>query len=94
MTSLRTALPDLSGTVTCVTGASGTVGRGIALRFAEAGSAVAVHHRRPGAGDDVVAAIEAGAAGRARSPPNSPTTTPVTPCSKPSRTGAGGSTRS
>jgi 3-oxoacyl-[acyl-carrier protein] reductase len=58
-------LPDLSGTVTCVTGASGTLGRGIALRFAEAGSAVAVHHRRPGAGDDVVAAIEA-AGGRAR----------------------------
>jgi 3-oxoacyl-[acyl-carrier protein] reductase len=58
-------LPDLSGTVTCVTGASGTIGRGIALRFAEAGSAVAVHHRRPAAGDDVVAAIEA-AGGRAR----------------------------
>ena len=36
---------DLVGTVTCVTGASGTIGRGIALRFAEAGSAVAVHHR-------------------------------------------------
>ena len=36
---------DLAGTVTCVTGASGTIGRGIALRFAEAGSAVAVHHR-------------------------------------------------
>ncbi|MEQ0565300.1 SDR family NAD(P)-dependent oxidoreductase [Amycolatopsis sp. NEAU-NG30] len=59
------SLPDLSGTTTCVTGASGTIGRGIALRFAEAGSAVAVHHRRPGAADDVVAAIEA-AGGRAR----------------------------
>lgn len=58
-------LPDLSGTITCVTGASGTLGRGIALRFAEAGSAVAVHHRRRGAADDVVAAIEA-AGGRAR----------------------------
>jgi 3-oxoacyl-[acyl-carrier protein] reductase len=58
-------LPDLSGTVTCVTGASGVIGRGIAARFAEAGSAVAVHHRRPGAADDVVAAIEA-AGGRAR----------------------------
>ncbi|OXM59881.1 SDR family NAD(P)-dependent oxidoreductase [Amycolatopsis vastitatis] len=58
-------LPDLSGTITCVTGASGGIGRGIALRFAEAGSAVAVHHRRPGAADDVVAAIEA-AGGRAR----------------------------
>jgi 3-oxoacyl-[acyl-carrier protein] reductase len=58
-------LPDLSGTVTCVTGASGTIGRGIALRFAEAGGAVAVHHRRPGAAGDVVEAIEA-AGGRAR----------------------------
>jgi 3-oxoacyl-[acyl-carrier protein] reductase len=57
--------PDLSGTIACVTGASGGLGRGIALRFAEAGAAVAVHHRRPGAGDDVVAAIEA-AGGRAR----------------------------
>lgn len=56
---------DLSGTITCVTGASGTLGRGIARRFAEAGSAVAVHHRRPGAADEVVEAIrEAG--GRAR----------------------------
>ncbi len=60
-----TALPDLSGTTACVTGASGGIGRGIALRFAEAGAAVAVHHRRPGAADDVVAAIEA-AGGRAR----------------------------
>ena len=41
-------LPDLTGTVTLVTGASGTIGRGIALRFAAAGSAVAVHcHRSP-----------------------------------------------
>lgn len=60
-----TSLPDLSGTIACVTGASGVIGRGIALRFAEAGAAVAVHHRRPGAADDVVAAIE-GAGGRAR----------------------------
>ncbi|MEV6832323.1 SDR family NAD(P)-dependent oxidoreductase [Amycolatopsis sp. NPDC051102] len=58
-------MPDLSGTVACVTGASGGLGRGIALRFAEAGAAVAAHHRRPGAADDVVAAIEA-AGGRAR----------------------------
>lgn len=41
-----TALPDLTGTATLVTGASGTIGRGIALRFAEAGSAVAVHYHR------------------------------------------------
>ncbi len=60
-----TSLPDLSGTIACVTGASGVIGRGIALRFAEAGAAVAVHHRRPGAADEVVAAIEA-AGGRAR----------------------------
>ncbi|WP_410606816.1 SDR family NAD(P)-dependent oxidoreductase [Amycolatopsis sp. lyj-109] len=58
-------MPDLSGTIACVTGASGVIGRGIALRFAEAGAAVAVHHRRPGAAGDVVAAIEA-AGGRAR----------------------------
>ncbi|MBE8523440.1 SDR family oxidoreductase [Amycolatopsis sp. H6(2020)] len=58
-------MPDLTGTIACVTGASGVLGRGIALRFAEAGAAVAVHHRRPGAADDVVAAIEA-AGGRAR----------------------------
>lgn len=40
------ALPDLTGTAVLVTGASGGVGRGIALRFAEAGAAVAVHHHR------------------------------------------------
>ncbi|RSD14013.1 SDR family oxidoreductase [Amycolatopsis eburnea] len=60
-----TSTLDLAGTITCVTGAAGGIGRGIALRFAAAGSAVAVHHRRPGAADDVVAAIEA-AGGRAR----------------------------
>jgi 3-oxoacyl-[acyl-carrier protein] reductase len=37
---------DLTGTATLVTGASGGIGRGIALRFAEAGSAVAVHYHR------------------------------------------------
>ncbi|WP_410640782.1 SDR family NAD(P)-dependent oxidoreductase [Amycolatopsis sp. lyj-346] len=58
-------MPDLSGTIACVTGASGVIGRGIALRFAEAGAAVAVHHRRPGSADEVVEAIEA-AGGRAR----------------------------
>jgi len=43
-------LPDLTGTVTLVTGASGNIGRGIALRFAAAGSAVALHcHRSPDA---------------------------------------------
>lgn len=45
------ALPDLSGTVTLVTGGSGTIGRGIALRFAQAGGAVVVHgHRHPADG--------------------------------------------
>ncbi|WP_409491216.1 SDR family NAD(P)-dependent oxidoreductase [Amycolatopsis sp. cmx-11-12] len=37
---------DLTGTTTLVTGASGGIGQGIALRFAEAGSAVAVHYHR------------------------------------------------
>ncbi|MFK0250561.1 SDR family NAD(P)-dependent oxidoreductase [Amycolatopsis azurea] len=37
---------DLTGTTTLVTGASGGIGGGIALRFAEAGSAVAVHYHR------------------------------------------------
>ncbi|MFD5245914.1 SDR family NAD(P)-dependent oxidoreductase [Amycolatopsis sp. NPDC058340] len=37
---------DLTGSTTLVTGASGGIGRGIALRFAEAGSAVAVHFHR------------------------------------------------
>lgn len=51
-----TALPDLSGTVALVTGASGTVGRGVALRFAQAGAAVVVHGNRNPA-DDVAARI-------------------------------------
>jgi NAD(P)-dependent dehydrogenase (short-subunit alcohol dehydrogenase family) len=38
------ALPDLSGTVALVTGGSGGIGSGIALRFAAAGAAVVVHH--------------------------------------------------
>jgi 3-oxoacyl-[acyl-carrier protein] reductase len=58
-------LPDLAGTATLVTGASGTIGRGIAVRFAEAGSAVAVHYRHDRAGAAaVVEEIEA-AGGRA-----------------------------
>jgi 3-oxoacyl-[acyl-carrier protein] reductase len=53
-------LPDLTGTVTLVTGASGTIGGGIALRFAAAGSAVAVHcHRSPDAAAAVVSRIRA-----------------------------------
>lgn len=55
------ALPDLTGTVTLVTGASGTIGYGIALRFAEAGSAVAVHYRRNRArAEALVRQIESG----------------------------------
>ena len=50
---------DLSGTVTLVTGASGGIGGGIATRFAEAGSAVAVHyHRNAARAAAVVAGIE------------------------------------
>jgi 3-oxoacyl-[acyl-carrier protein] reductase len=41
-----TALPDLTGTVALVTGASGNLGQGIALRFAQAGSAVVTHYHR------------------------------------------------
>lgn len=52
------ALPDLTGTVTLVTGAGGTIGHGIALRFALAGSAVVVHTRRVPA-DGLVAEIGA-----------------------------------
>ncbi|MCF6525279.1 SDR family NAD(P)-dependent oxidoreductase [Streptomyces sp. JJ36] len=40
------ALPGLSGRVVLVTGASGLLGAGIARRFADAGAAVVVHHRR------------------------------------------------
>jgi NAD(P)-dependent dehydrogenase (short-subunit alcohol dehydrogenase family) len=38
------ALPDLTGSVALVTGGSGGIGSGIALRFAAAGAAVVVHH--------------------------------------------------
>jgi glucose 1-dehydrogenase len=38
------ALPDLTGTVTVVTGAGGGIGSGIARRFAAAGAAVVVGH--------------------------------------------------
>jgi NAD(P)-dependent dehydrogenase (short-subunit alcohol dehydrogenase family) len=38
-------LLDLTGSVAIVTGASGGIGAGIALRFAAAGASVVVHHR-------------------------------------------------
>lgn len=54
-------LPDLSGTVALVTGASGGIGSGVALRFAAAGAAVVVHHRTNAArADAVVDGITAG----------------------------------
>ncbi|HEY7596566.1 MAG TPA: SDR family NAD(P)-dependent oxidoreductase [Actinophytocola sp.] len=43
-------MPDLTGTVTLVTGASGTIGHGIARRFAAAGGAVVVHYHRDRSG--------------------------------------------
>ncbi|KUN52714.1 short-chain dehydrogenase [Streptomyces avermitilis] len=46
----------LAGQVALVTGAAGGIGRGIALRFAQEGAAVAVHHRTRSA-DDVVALV-------------------------------------
>ncbi|GAB3493930.1 SDR family NAD(P)-dependent oxidoreductase [Amycolatopsis cihanbeyliensis] len=40
------SLPDLGGVVAVVTGASGQVGGGIALRFAQAGASVVAHYHR------------------------------------------------
>ncbi|WP_369218543.1 SDR family NAD(P)-dependent oxidoreductase, partial [Streptomyces flavofungini] len=39
-------MPGLGGRIALVTGASGGIGAGIAVRFAEAGAAVVVHYRR------------------------------------------------
>lgn len=47
-------LPDLSGHTVLVTGASGTVGSGIARRFAQAGAAVVAHYH---AGEQRAAAL-------------------------------------
>jgi NAD(P)-dependent dehydrogenase (short-subunit alcohol dehydrogenase family) len=52
-------LLDFSRKVVIVTGASRGIGRGIALRFGEAGASVVVHHRSGAAGaEEVVKAIE------------------------------------
>lgn len=59
-------LPDLTGTTTLVTGASGNIGRGIALRFAAAGSAVAVHCHRDRTGAEALAERIDAAGGRVR----------------------------
>ncbi|TPQ18881.1 SDR family NAD(P)-dependent oxidoreductase [Streptomyces sporangiiformans] len=49
----------LAGQVALVTGASGGLGRGIALRFAQAGAAVAVHYRTDADGaHEVVGLVE------------------------------------
>jgi 3-oxoacyl-[acyl-carrier protein] reductase len=58
-------LPDLSGTVTLVTGASGTIGQGIARRFAQAGSAVVAHYHRDAAGARAVVDQVSAMGGRA-----------------------------
>lgn len=50
----------LTGQVALVTGAGGGIGRAIALRFAEEGAAVALHHRTRGVEDAVARVREAG----------------------------------
>ena len=55
------ALPDLSGAVALVTGGSGGIGSGVAMRLAAAGAAVVVHHRTgTHRAEAVVEAITAG----------------------------------
>jgi NAD(P)-dependent dehydrogenase (short-subunit alcohol dehydrogenase family) len=59
------SLPDLSGTVALVTGGSGGIGSGIALRFAAAGAAVVVHHHTGAERADAVVDEIVGAGGQA-----------------------------
>ncbi len=65
MSTRDPALPDLTGTATLVTGASGNIGGGIAWRFAEAGSAVVVHYHRGAAAAEALVARIAAAGGTA-----------------------------
>jgi 3-oxoacyl-[acyl-carrier protein] reductase len=55
----------LEGQVALVTGAGGGIGRGIALRFAQAGAAVAVHYRTNAEAAREVVALIADSGGRA-----------------------------
>jgi 3-oxoacyl-[acyl-carrier protein] reductase len=49
------SLPSLAGTVTLVTGASGTIGQGIATQFADAGSSVIAHYNQDSTGAQALA---------------------------------------
>jgi NAD(P)-dependent dehydrogenase (short-subunit alcohol dehydrogenase family) len=67
------SLPALDGTVALVTGGSGGIGSGIALRFAMAGAAVVVHHhtgaqRARAVADEIVAAGRHAVTAQATSP--------------------------
>ncbi|TQM43346.1 glucose 1-dehydrogenase/3-oxoacyl-[acyl-carrier protein] reductase [Pseudonocardia cypriaca] len=59
------SLPALDGTVALVTGGSGGIGSGIALRFAAAGAAVVVHHNTGATRARAVVDEIVGAGGRA-----------------------------
>jgi NAD(P)-dependent dehydrogenase (short-subunit alcohol dehydrogenase family) len=62
---IETALPDLSGTVAVVTGASGGIGAGVVRRFAAAGAAVVLGHHTGAERAAALAAEINGGGGRA-----------------------------